>query len=111
MTTHIYDDNALQLLAQIEGALWEQLQHASPSLGTSFFTWFGAWQAKQASEYRDSEDPLADFVEVSHDGVIYGEGGWHRWKVTAQGELVLLRWSSRAPRIAQAQELGFSVSP
>ena len=109
MANYIYEPRALELLGAIEGDAWTRLQHAKPYLGTSFFAWLKAWQDKQASPYQGSVEPLSDFMEVSHDGAIYGEGGWHRWRVAADGELILLGWSSREARIQQVKALGFNV--
>ena len=41
---------------------------------------------------------------------IYGGGGWNRWFVRANGEVVLSRHHASSESIARAKELGFEVT-
>ena len=108
---YIFDDTILDLLTQMEGPAWRQLQLARAENPHGFLAWQKAWEQKVALLAEDptvADEPLSSFMEGG-DGAIYGEGGWHRYAVRADGEVVLLGWSAREPNQIKARELGFSV--
>lgn len=93
----IYDPDALSRLAEIEGPAWQAEQERRQTSPYGFYAQLAAWHAKLA--YRDShpgddvEDvPLRDFASSGLD-VIYGSGGYSRYGVAPDGEVILLGWS------------------
>lgn len=98
----IFDEGALERLGQIEGRDWVRAQEKNPISPFGFMAYLAAWQLRQESGYANDPDvPVRDFLELlpggrSGDGAIYGEGGWSRYAVRHDGEIVLLDWSVEA---------------
>lgn len=105
------DPRAFTRLVEMEGEQWASLQRRKPEAPYSFFRLLQAWQAKVAAGYESDPDyPVSDFMEgPSPSNVLYGEGGWRRYAVRADGELVLLRESARAESCTKAETLGIRV--
>ena len=116
---YIFDNNAFEALCQVEGESWRKQQTASISGAEAkapspfgFFAWKAAWDEKsrlleQHPEYED--EPVGSFLVTSGDGAIYGDGGWDRYAVRADGEIVLLKWSATAAKQEKATSLGIRV--
>lgn len=110
--TYIFDADALPRLAKMEGDAWQRVQEANPESPYGFYAWARAWEARQAliqtnPDYGD--EPVASFLEGG-DGAIYGAGGWRRYAVAMDGEIVLMRWSATEEACARAEALGLRVS-
>lgn len=108
---HISDLTALDCLAKVEGSSWKAVQRAQPG-PFSYFGWLAGWHAKQKllvqhPEYADY--PISDFMDNPGDGMLYGEGGWSRYVVQADGEVVLLGWSCREAKQELARAAGIRV--
>lgn len=112
MSVYIFDANALALMGQVEGAEWlERQQSAAESTGSNFISFKRAWDlaVELGETWSDNVDPkLVDVCQFS-DGAIYGEGGYARYIVRSDGEIVLLRWSTRSEKLQLAVKTGFSV--
>ena len=108
---YIFEDSILDLLTRLEGEAWRRQQQTCGTNPHGFYAWRHAWDQKMQEVAKDptwADEPVSSFLEGG-DGAIYGEGGWHRYAVRADGEIVLLGWSAREPNQAKARELGFSV--
>lgn len=104
------DPGAFELLTQMEGDAWAELQRRRPQAPHSFFYMLTAWQAKVEQGYEhDALTPIQDFMDGSGSNVIYGDGGWRRYQVCSDGEIVLLRESAREESCARAVALGIRV--
>lgn len=110
---HIFDDNAFELLCQVEGESWRRQQWANSQSPYGFFAWLTAWNEKARMltahpEY--SDEPVGSFLDTPGDGAIYGDGGWARYAVRPDGEVVLLKWSATPAKQGIATEYGVRVS-
>lgn len=105
--------DALDKLTAMEGQNWRREQDARPESPYGFHAWKRAWDAKQrvvADDPTYSDEPVASFLESGGDGAMYGAGGWRRYAVALDGELVLMRWSATEEACARAGALGLRVS-
>lgn len=99
-------------LVEMEGERWAEEQRRKPDSPYGYFRMEKAWHAKQASEWANDPDaPLTDFAESAGEGpVIYGDGGWRRYYVRADGEIKLIASSARVESQEKARQLGFSLT-
>lgn len=127
MAVFINQPDALSLMAQVEGGRWHQHQLSHPRSETGFLVWFSAFCWRLSQEGRDELErngmdpndlPLAEvigagFVPVDSStvqGVIYGAGGYNRYKVLGDGEIVFLSsFAVDGSARSRAASLGFSV--
>lgn len=111
---HIADPDALARLVQVEGEHWLALQNQRPTASDGFYAWEEAWRLKASYvvEHPDyADEPISSFIDNYHgDGAIYGEGGYARYVVRPDGEIVLLRWSVRQEKLERAASLGIAIA-
>lgn len=108
MSVYIYQNDALDLLAKVEGDAWKFLQERRPESPQGFYAWLNAWRRLEEEGYA-GECPVGLYVE-GNDGCIYGEGGYARYRVCRDGELVLWRSSTNQDHARMAEEQGFLVT-
>lgn len=104
--------DALDKLTAMEGADWRREQDARPDSPYGFHAWKRGWDTRQRAVAEDpayADEPVASFLESGGDGAIYGAGGWRRYAVALDGELVLMRWSTTADACSRAEAIGFRV--
>lgn len=101
----ITDPEAPIALAAIEGERWWATQNGDRTSPYGFFVWLEA--TRKAAVSGPSAAPV-DFVEGG-DGAIYGDGGWRRYGVRQDGELVLMSWSATAEGREKAAAHGIRV--
>ena len=107
----IEDLRAFDLLARMEGEEWRQLQEAHPEDPYGYAFWRRAWEAKVAAGLRELPAPLPSFAERAvPDPVIYGAEGYRRYRVHADGEIVLDRGTGLPAESAKARFLGFRIT-
>jgi hypothetical protein len=106
----ISDSDALERLARIEGEAWHREQIARPESPYGFHRYVRAFRELVASGL-SLDASVGHFVEGG-DGAIYGEGGYSRYVVLRDGEVVLLAWSieHRAEKRRTAQAAGVRIS-
>lgn len=109
MPVYIHQQDALQRMAAVEGSRWLQYQETHRRSAYGFYAWLDAWHAKQGSGSEYLDEPVREFLEAPGDGTIYGEGGYARYAVRTDGELVLLGSTTRDERRLIALEQGFCV--
>lgn len=108
----IYDPDALDRLTDVEGEAWRKLQDRHPTSPYCFHAWKQAWDEKQrmvAENPEYADEPVSSFLAESGDGAIYGNGGWDRYAVRLNGELVLMTWSATSSNREKAARAGFTV--
>jgi len=113
----IYDPDALDKLAELEGQRWlaDDLrmwqQYRSGNTAHAFqFAW---WETHKPGVLGPQDLPFwKDYfagdmgIEL---GVIYGDGGYARFMVTDAGEIVLEASSTRKEKVERAEQIGFRV--
>lgn len=92
---NLQDPNALSTLITVEGEEWGRQQEARRNSPYGFYAHLEAFQSKvqylaenpgtSANDFR-----LSDFGEVAG---IYGAGGYSRYAIAPDGEILLLGWS------------------
>ena len=126
MSLYVFDPDALHVLGRLEGDAWHARQRAillrsggePPRTGaaaanycTSFAAFLDTWRAlAEAGELPWPDAISPRLIDVAGDGMIYGEDGVARYVVRGDGEVVLLRWSTRPTKVALAEEIGVTVS-
>jgi hypothetical protein len=94
MPVNINAPDAFERMVHIEGQTWRE-QQSRESQGTHEYSFLYA-----LSKHQNREGPA----------VIYGEGGWSRWLVTQEGEIILLRSTTTATKVEAAIAAGFTVA-
>jgi hypothetical protein len=108
----VNDPTALACLGEMEGTAWVALQQQKQHAPHSFFVMLAAWNQKVEMGYEhDLDYPLSDFMhDAPGDGhILYGSGGWRRYAVRPDGEIVLLRESTTQEQCVKAESLGIRV--
>jgi len=102
--------DALDRLAQVEGESWKREQLAKPDNPFGFQTYLRAFRELSKSGVTVDEQ-VGCFVEGG-DHAIYGNGGYSRYIVLADGEVVLLAWSldGRVEKRNRVQSAGIRIS-
>jgi hypothetical protein len=108
MSVYIFDADALAKLAAVEGQPWAEQQARKRQSPYGFYAWLAAWQEKESLSETYPDASVRDFLE-NGDGTIYGDGGYARYVVCSDGELVLLGSSTRDAKKAVAVAQGFTV--
>lgn len=116
----VFDPDVLDRLAAVEGAPWAEGQRTGAGLGGppaevahTIAAFQAAWTTLQAELAGTGEtwggtlDP-GDFGGP-RGGTIYGEGGYARYVVRGDGEVVLLGNSTRPEKVTLARAAGFRV--
>lgn len=108
---HIEQPESFELLAQMEGAQWRRTQEARPHDPYGYSFWSRAWHAKVAAGLRDVPAPLPSFAErATRAPLIYGSEGYHRYLITAEGEIVLEQGTLMPDDASKARSLGFRLA-
>lgn len=108
---HIEQAESIELLTQMEGAQWRRTQEARPHDPYGYPFWSRAWNAKVAAGLRDLPAPLPSFAErAARAPLIVGAEGYHRYLVTAEGEIVLEQSTVLPDEAAKAKSLGFRLA-
>jgi hypothetical protein len=117
MSVFIDDPKLLDKLEELEGPRWRSLQ----SLGfQEALDDHSIPETMQVATLRDvastwktllrEEDEMPPEMEHEVVAVLYGAGGYHRYQLRLNGEVVFLRsFAANVEKHAKAQELGFSL--
>lgn len=108
---HIEQPEAFELLAQMEGKRWCRSQRLHPEAPYGFDFWLRAWKTKLAAGLRNVPAPLTSFADrATRAPIIYGEEGYRKYRVNADGEIVLTQDAGLSPvQASRARSLGFSI--
>lgn len=95
----------------MEGEQWRRTQDARPHDPYGYQFWLRAWDSKVAAGLGDVPAPIASFAErATRAPLIYGAEGYHRYQITADGEIVLERDKVLPDAAAKARSLGFRLA-
>lgn len=109
MPVFIYELNALDRMAAVEGGAWRVTQDRDQKSPYGFFAYLEAWGRKLDAGADAADDALMEFLAAPGDGAIYGNGGYARYAVSNAGEIVLLAWSTLPEKKEIARAQGFTV--
>jgi hypothetical protein len=102
--------DALERLAAIEGEAWKADQLARPDSPFGFHTYLRVF--RELVQSNSSIDGPIGHLVAGGDCAIYGNGGYSRYVVLSDGEVVLLAWSieHRAEKRSSVQLAGVRIS-
>ncbi len=118
MPVFIHQDDALDVMAQIEGERWKEKQLAitpeSSDWGVSFYAFLAEYRRYAASG--STRNPADVSLSVHHMRVnmpvIYGHHGWNRYGVRGDGVIEFLVMQARCDEdFEKAKALGFDLFP
>ncbi|KWT98275.1 MULTISPECIES: hypothetical protein [unclassified Variovorax] len=104
---HIAEKQTFERMVEMEGDAWRKAQLANPNQRYGFHVLLTAWQELQAL---DPLEPAAGIRDIVAEPVIYGEGGYHRYVVSDQGEVRFSKMHARQVNVEKAVALGFSLT-
>lgn len=113
LPVHITDPDALDRLEAVEGRRWRSREGGGEHFrklrrGYEHFLEMLSEMEMDLDEWIDPPVLLVNDLDV--EPVLYGKEGYSRYAITKDGELVLLAWSTRPERLADAEEQGFRIS-
>lgn len=119
MPVFIHQDNALDLMAQIEGERWKEKQLAitgeeSSDWGVTFNAFLAEYRRYAARGSARDPAEVSLYVHHMHANmpVIYGDHGWNRYGVRGDGAIEFLIMQARCDDdIDKAKALGFTMFP
>lgn len=107
MPVFIYEKDALQKMAEVEGREWLEQQEEFGMCS------FGAFLNEWNKKFRDRPDLREEGkdlgMSVESNGAIYGSWGFNRYLVYYSGEIVFLRCMSHDEEIKKAEKAGFRI--
>ncbi len=109
MAVYLGDRDLLTKLTAVEGERWLRADaEGFAERGSSTTAHFFLAEWRKRAELTEEERPY--WAEVLPSRTIYGEGGYARYIVRGDGEVVLDGGSTRKERADLAERLGFRVS-
>jgi len=115
----IFDNDALDKMALIEGERWKkhQLDKDYPCFLTFKEIWYEFFQSAKNRNIVSKEADMQQAYPVNqgitdknNNGAIYGDGGWTRYTVRLSGEILFIKDFSPSADITQkAQVVGFNL--
>ncbi len=106
---HITDPNLSSTLAKIEGNDWLHYERGAANV-EPFVQAYKKLEAMGEIPFGDAIDPRWLIEGYTGDCVIYGAGGYARYRVHGDGEVVLIRGTTRPEKEALAESLGVRVA-
>ena len=103
MAVFISDPDAFEKIQQIEGP-----NYTDNGGAYSFSAYFRAWY----DYYRPYPEHISPEMTVDvdgGDGAIYGEGGYNRYIVMGDGEIIFNPLFARPEKVEQATRVGFNT--
>lgn len=114
MSVYIYDPDAKAKIALVEGERWleHDLNAAYRSSTSCFDAFLAEWKAIEAVTTPDAREILnSECLTVRGNPAIYGLGGWNRYFVRYDGEIMFSAYHASNPeKEAQAKDAGFRVA-
>ena len=122
MSVYIYQEDAKDRIAKVEGADWlihqERFGHTRNGFDSVLEEWqkinvmmtadLASFAARKCMDPKDARDMESLKRETLSD-TIYGAGGWNRYIVRYDGEIIFSRYHSTAGRIEDAKNAGFTT--
>ncbi|MEK7630186.1 MAG: hypothetical protein AAB432_02260 [Patescibacteria group bacterium] len=112
MPVFIFQKNAFKKMIQVEGEGFRERENDTDDY--SFKAFHDHWKNLSKNNKRYSPRVKAEFTISVHDSsTIYGFGGWHRYVVMNNGEILLikssvLKWKQEWI-LKKAKKVGFKI--
>lgn len=109
----IFDPDALDRMARVEGEAWRQKQEADKTSAFGFYAYLAGWRVIEKEGYVGEASPYEaiamDMVPgvKGGDGAIYGDGGYARYTVTRDGTIRFDYGMASRERQEKARAEGF----
>ena len=113
MAIFIYDDDAAEKMAVLEGFAWLEEQRTKLNSPFHLGLWKKAWSLKCRAGMQNTDKPLNEFIQRPSEmtsPIIYGNGGFHRYVVEHNGEIQFSQMHATAKKIEFAKNLGFTLT-
>lgn len=111
MSVYIYQPDAFDRLLVAEGPRYLSEGPQSNS-GYDFATYLEAWNRARSERLHWPDNVNPSYVGLPEgDGAIYGTGGYSRYIVRQDGEIVLLGSTASSATQERALAVGFQVVP
>lgn len=107
MAVFIFQENALDLIAQVEGVRWKKLQENDRNSSYGFFAYLEAYREMVEEGLEDARPSWYLPADDPGDGAIYGADGCHRYFVAGSGEIIFSGFHS--VESGRQREAGFSI--
>jgi hypothetical protein len=114
MPVYIYEEDAFERMAAVEqDERWIEMQNDGRFGDCSFQAFHDEW----VRNYEPRQESMSLVqrragLSVNGTGAIYGAGGYNRYTVRLDGEIMFLRMLARSEKcVARAEEQGFRVFP
>lgn len=122
MSVYIFQADAKDRIAKVEGSQWLEHQERFGNTRNGFDRVLEEWHtvnvmmqrdvaalaAQKGMDASDRRDMEALNSETLSD-TIYGAGGWNRYIVRYDGEIIFSRYHSTPARIEDAKNAGFTT--
>jgi hypothetical protein len=111
MAVYIFDKDALDKMALVEGMTWKEQEESNPDQNCSFQAFLSAWNRDFAGkeELIREGSSLNCFISVNASGAIYGKEGYNRYAVRVDGRIFFMRDMSIKEDIEKATLAGFDM--
>lgn len=104
----ITDDNSLHILGFVEGPDWKHYQYTHKDNRQGFFWLREAYLQLKAEFEVGGMDIAADPMNTCQM-ILYGAGGYSRYRIRSTGEIVLLANTTRQEKVDNAKALDITV--
>lgn len=113
MPVNIMDVDAINVMALVEGDHWKQYQLEHPECISGFLRFKQAYEEmikKLSPDELKYRREIGYGVGIEGNSAIYGDGGFHRYFVRSDGNIVFSKSHSFGERITKARDAGFTIS-
>lgn len=95
MPVMIYDEDAFEKMVEVEGEDYRRFRDKIRFGICSFEAFLETWKKLDSENTEFKNDRPGFSIGVDRNGAIYGAGGWHRYIVRNDGEILFLRAAAR----------------
>ena len=113
MPVYIDQDDALAKMTQVEGEFWLNHMALDQTEDCSFMAFKLYYEQEIKPMAKNDPENLRRLIELGwsfhpgHSAAIYGNGGWNRYRVQYDGEIIFMEAFATDEGIAKAKAAGF----
>ena len=109
MTVYIYEKNAFEKMVKVEGEEYVKNRGKGKEDIFSFSAFLEEWNEKFKPNSNVVNSESREAIRVGGNAAIYGLGGWNRYFVYSDGEIVFSKSHSVPKGIEKAAQAGFNL--